>query len=226
MMETPLRPRYDISNGWEFVRGRVPRRWLSGRGKVGEDVELPHCWNRTDTFQFGRRSYSGRGAYRCQFELPATLEGLGTWKLRSEGFYGYGDVWVDGRTIARIDGQYLGFEIDLPPSLSAGPHVLAVRLENLWQRRVLPGKRDPDFLLYGGLASNVWLEWVPAFHLDPDRVEVVCTEGPEGAEIVELRWGANGLDTCPEKPRISWSVSTTDGEQVAAAGPGPHRVGV
>ena len=221
MMETPLRPRYDISDGWEFVRGRVPRRWLSGRGMVGEDVELPHCWNRTDTFQFGRRSYSGRGAYRRQFDLPATLEGLGTWKLRSDGFYGYGDVWVDGRTIARIDGQYLGFEIDLPPSLSAGPHVLAVRLDNLWQRRVLPGKRDPDFLLYGGLASNVWLEWVPAFHIDRDRVEVVCTEGPEGAEIVELRWGANGLGTCPEKPRISWSVSTTDGEQVAAAGPVP-----
>ena len=221
MMETPLRPRFDISDGWEFVRGRVPRRWLSGSGKVGVDVELPHCWNRTDTFQLGRRSYSGRGAYRRQFGLPATLEGLGTWKLRSEGFYGYGDVWVDGRTIARIDGQYLGFEIDLPASLSTGPHVLAVRLDNLWQRRVLPGKRDPDFLLYGGLASKVWLEWVPAFHIDRDRVEVVCTEGPEGAEIVELRWGANGLDTCPEKPRISWSVSTTDGEQVAAAGPVP-----
>jgi len=221
MMETPLRPRYDISDGWEFVRGRVPRRWLSGSGKVGEDVELPHCWNRTDTFQLGRRSYSGRGAYRCQFDLPATLEGLGTWKLRSEGFYGYGDVWVDGRTIARIDGQYLGFEIDLPPSLSAGPHVLAVRLENLWQRRVLPGKRDPDFLLYGGLASKVWLEWVPAFHIDRDRVEVVCTEGPEGAEIVELRWAINGLDTSPEKPRISWTVSTMEGEHVAAAGPVP-----
>ena len=221
MIETPLRPRYDISDSWEFVRGRVPRRWLSGSGKVGEDVELPHCWNRTDTFQLGRRSYSGRGAYRRQFDLPATLEGLGTWKLRSEGFYGYGDVWVDGRTIARIDGQYLGIEVDLPASQSAGPHILAVRLDNLWQRRVLPGKRDPDFLLYGGLAGRVWLEWVPAFHIDRDRVEVVCTEGPEGAEIVELRWRANGLDTCPEKPRISWSVSTTDGEQVAAAGPVP-----
>jgi len=220
-MEIPLRPRYDISDSWEFVRGRVPRRWLSGSGKVGEDVELPHCWNRTDTFQLGRRSYSGRGAYRRQFDLPATLEGLGTWMLRSEGFYGYGDVWVDGRTIARIDGQYLGIEVDLPASLSAGPHILAVRLDNLWQRRVLPGKRDPDFLLYGGLAGRIWLEWVPAFHIDRDRVEVVCTEGSEGAEIVELRWGANGLDTCPEKPRISWSVSVTGGEQVAAAGPVP-----
>jgi len=221
MIETPLRTRHDISEGWEFVRGRVPRRWLSGRGKAGENVDLPHCWNRTDTFQLGRRSYSGRGAYRCQFDLPASPGTPGAWKLCSEGFYGYGDVWVDGRTIARFDGQYLGFDIDLPVGLSEGRHILALRLDNLWQRRVLPGRRDPDFLLYGGLAGRVWLEWVPAFQIDRNRVEVVCTEGPDGAEIVELRWGINGPDTCPEKPRISWSVSTTDGEHVAAAGPVP-----
>jgi len=221
MIETPLRPRYDISEGWEFVRGRVPRRWLSGRGKAEENVDLPHCWNRTDTFQFGRRSYSGRGAYRCQFDLPASPGTPGAWKLLSEGFYGFGDVWVDGRAIARFDGQYLGFDIDLPVGLSEGKHVLALRLDNLWQRRVLPGRRDPDFLLYGGLAGRMWLEWVPAFQIDRNRVEVVCTEGPEGAEIVELRWAINGSDTCPEKPRISWSVSTTHGEHVAAAGPVP-----
>ncbi len=221
MIETPLRTRHDISEGWEFVRGRVPRRWLSGRGKAGENVRLPHCWNRTDTFQYGRKSYSGRGAYRRQFDLPAAPGASGAWKLRSEGFYAFGDVWVDGRTIARFDGQYLGIDIDLPVGLSEGRHALALRLDNLWQRRVLPGRRDPDFLLYGGLAGRVWLEWVPAFHIDRNRVEVVCTEGPEGAEIVELRWGINGLDTGPEKPRISWSVLTADGEQVAAAGPVP-----
>jgi beta-galactosidase/beta-glucuronidase len=221
MIETPLRPRLDISAGWDFVRGRVRRRWLSGRGETGEHVNLPHCWNRGDTFQLGRRSYSGRGAYRRQLDLPAKPEGTGNWKLRSEGFYGFGDVWVDGRTTARVDGQYMGFDIDLPVSLPAGSHILAVRLENLWQRRILPGRRDPDFLLYGGLAGRVWLEWVPAFHIDRKRVEVVCTQGPEGAEIVELRCGTNGSDTFPEKPRISWSVSTTDGEQVAAAGPVP-----
>ena len=106
MIETPLRPRRDISHGWEFKRGRVRRGWLAGRGKAGEPVGLPHCWNRKDTFQHGHRSYSGRGAYRKLFEFPDTPGGPGFWKLRSQGFYGWGDVWIDGRTIARIDGQY------------------------------------------------------------------------------------------------------------------------
>ena len=221
MIETPLRQRIDVNDGWEFVHGRVGRRWLSGHGKSGERVDLPHCWNRSDTFQLGRMSYSGRGVYRRTIELPTSPKGPGWWLLRSEGFYGFGDVWLDGRTISRVDGQYLGFDIDIPESISAGRHHLAIRLENLWQRRVLPGRRDPDFLLYGGLSGRVWLEWVPAFHLDRDRVEVLCTQGPEGAEIVELTWGVNGLDTHPEKPRITWTISTTDGEQIAAAGPVP-----
>ena len=208
MIETPLRERHDISDGWDFARGRVSRRGLAGRGRGGENVDLPHCWNRSDTFQYGRRSYSGRGVYRRIFDLPASPQGPGFWRLCSEGFYGVGDIWVDGRMISRVDGQYLGFGVDLPISLSQGQHLLAIRLDNLWQRRVLPGKRDPDFLLYGGLAGRVWLEWVSAFHIDRNQVEVICAPGTEGAEIVELRWGANGLDTSPINPRMSWRVTT------------------
>jgi len=219
MIETPLRERHDLSLGWEFVRGRVGRRWLVGRGKAGEPVDLPHCWNRGDTFLHGRRSYSGRGVYRKLFDLPAASGGSGTWRLRSEGFYGVGDIWVDGRMVSRIDGQYLGFDIELPVSLAEDRHVLAVRLDNLWQRRVLPGKRNPDFLLYGGLAGRVWLEWVPSFHIDTDRLEVVATPGPDGAEIIELRLGVNGLEASPDNTRLIWKVTTSDGEQVAAAGP-------
>jgi len=221
MIETPLRQRFDLCDGWEFVRGRVRRGWLSGHGKAGEQVDLPHCWNRDDTFQYGHRSYSGRGVYRKPFVLPELPEGPGSWRLRSEGFYGVGDIWVDGRMISRIDGQYLGFDVEFPVSLPEGRHVLAVRLDNLWQRRVLPGKRDPDFLLYGGLAGRMWLEWVPAFHIDHDRVEVVGIPGPDGAEILELRLGINGLDEAPDNARLTWKVTTADGEQVATAGPMP-----
>ena len=221
MIETPLRKRHDLSDGWEFVRGRVGRRWLSGHGKAGEGVDLPHCWNRSDTFQYGRKSYSGRGVYRRVLDLPPGPGGAGLWRLCSEGFYGFGDVWIDGQSISRIDGQYLGFNLELPEALSVGRHVLAIRLENLFQKRVLPGRRDPDFLLYGGLAGRVWLEWVPAFHIETNRVEVEGAPGPEGAEILELRWVVNGLETAPDSGRLIWDVSTADGEQVAAAGPVP-----
>ena len=219
MIETPLRLRYDVSLGWDFVRGRVGHGWLRGRGDCRETVDLPHCWNNGDTYQFGRRSYSGHGAYRRTIDVPASPAGSGVWRLRSEGFYGFGDIWLDGRAIARVDGQYLGADIRLPLSLTAGRHELAVRLDNLFQRRVLPGRRDPDFLLYGGLAGRVWLEWVPAFRIEEESVEVVCTPGPEGTEILELRCRVNGLEGSSKTSGLSWIITSADGEQIAASGP-------
>jgi beta-galactosidase len=221
MIKTPLRQRVDISTGWEFAKGRVNRRWLQGRGGGGETVDLPHCWNQRDTFQPGRRSYSGKGAYRRSIDLPGSPGGPGAWRLRSEGFYGFGDLWIDGRAVAVIDGQYLGIDLTLPASLVAGRHLVALRLENLFQRRVLPGRSDPDFLLYGGLAGRVWLEWMPAFHIDESATEVVCKPGPDGAEILELRCRVNGMTTPQKNPRLSWIITTGGGDQIAAAGPTP-----
>ena len=220
MIETPLRLRHDLSLGWGFVRGRVRRGWLRGRGDGGEMVDLPHSWNDLDTFQHGRRSYSGFGAYRRELDLP-TKVGSGVWRLRSEGFYGIADVWLDGTPLARVDGQFLGFEINLSGSLAAGPHVLAVRLDNLFHPNVLPGKRDPDFLLHGGLAGRVWIEWVPALHIDTGHVEVVCTPDPDRAELLDLRCAVNGLESSPKNGLLSWTITTADGAPVATAEPMP-----
>jgi beta-galactosidase len=216
MIDTPLRFRQNISNGWEFVRGRVSRHWLAGRGDPGETVNLPHCWNRDDTFQFDRQSYSGHGAYRRVVNLPHPPAVSGAWRVRSEGFFGVGEVWLDGRTIARFDAQYLGFDVGLTVGLPAGQHQLAVRLDNLWRRNVLPGTREPDFLLHGGLAGRVWVEWLPELHLDPRRLAVECTTVTDVEEATQLRCGINGLESSPENLRLSWSVTDPDGVQIAA----------
>ena len=205
MIETPLRTRIDISQGWEFVRGRVGRRWIDGRKRGGDTVNLPHCWNRTDTFQHGRRSYSGKGAYRRAIVVPEAPDDSGRWHLRTEGFYGWGDVWLDGQAIARVDGQYLGFDVPLSKSIGGGQHLLTIRLENLFQKRVLPGRRDPDFLLYGGLACRVWLEWVPSLRIDRQSVQVMCSRGPRKSEILELHCSVRGI-TMTVKCLSIWEV--------------------
>jgi beta-galactosidase/beta-glucuronidase len=214
MIDTPLRTRHDLNLGWEFVKGRVHRRWLAGEGNGGEAVTLPHCWNSDDTFQHGRFSYSGRGAYRRIFDLPASDE-PGHWVLSSGGFYGLGEIWLDASRLAHVDGQYLGFDIDLPSPLAAGQHVLAVRLDNRYHRNVLPGRPDPDFLLYGGLAGSVWLDWVPAFHIETNSVEIVCNPATEGSENLDLRCAINGPQSTQKNGRLSWSITSIEGAPVA-----------
>jgi len=157
---------------------------LAGLQGDGQPVSLPHCWNRRDTFQMGRHSYVGHGAYRLVFELPEATTS-GTWHLRSEGFYGCAEIWLDGRRMARADGQYLGLDIPIDP-LSPGEHLLAVRMDNRIHRNVLPGSSAPDFLLYGGLVGKMWLERrpKPAFDLGAVTVRAVIDDSGNGSVVL------------------------------------------
>jgi len=218
MIEFPLRPRHDLSSGWEFIRGKVNRKWLSGRGSAFETVDLPHCWNLDDTYQFDRKSYQGFGAYRREIQLP-TLETDGTWYLVAGGFYGIGDVWLDGRRLARVDGQYIGFDIPLPPSLVHAPHFLAIRLDNRAHRNVLPGKKNPDFLLYGGLVGGVWLEHRPWPRLDARSVQIVCRPDGAGSELVEARSWIINPHGASAGAKVHWTITDDKGASVAQGRP-------
>ena len=225
MIEFPLRPRHDLCSGWEFIRGKVGRRWLGGGAGAGEMVDLPHCWNLDDTYQFGRKSYRGFGAYRRQIHLPASPEGA-VWHLCSEGFYGVGEIRLDGCRLTGFDGQYLGFDIALPDWTGGSDHTLGIRLDNRFHPNVLPGKRQPDFLLYGGLVGRMWLEQRPIIHLAADRVELLCSPAPDGSELLELRTTLDGLTLPKPGGRLTWSITTADGSVVATLDPIPLFNGV
>ena len=176
-----------LDDAWAFHRGRVGRRWLAGAGAASDTVDLPHCWNEIDTFQRGVRYHRGHGAYRRALDLPGSDDADAEWWLIAGGFYGTGDVWLDGRRLARVDGQYLGFELPLPSGAASG-RTLAIRLDNRWSRAVLPGLRDPDFLLYGGLAGGLWLERRNTFQLQADtlRVSGLADAAPSGWLTIEV----------------------------------------
>jgi hypothetical protein len=187
---------------------------LAGRGAAPETVDLPHCWNTDDTYQSDRKSYRGFGAYRREIELPA-LAGDGTWHLCSHGFYGVGDLWLDGRRIRRFDAQYLGVDIPLPPSISCGTHLLAVRLDNRFHHNVLPDKKNPDFLLYGGLVGGLWLERRPWPHLEERATRIACRTSPDGSEIVELTAGIAGPHGRGAGGRLRWRISDASDDRIA-----------
>jgi hypothetical protein len=217
MIETPLRPRIAFEDGWEFIRARVGRTWLGGHGGGGEKVTLPHSWNASDTFQIGRRSYSGWGAYRAAFTLPmASVTDRATWRLRTGGFYGVGDVWIDGRRLATVDGQYMGVTVDLPPMEGGAEHLLAVRLDNRWHRNVLPGFRRPDFILHGGLAGGAWVEGLPATYFDLDRLRIDCHTQDSRAELVTIDWALAGAPAVAGEVSVEWSVTDDHGHRVGA----------
>lgn len=209
------RVRVELSRGWAFLRGRVRRRWLGGEGAPdAERVDLPHCWNRRDTFENGAAYFQGDGAYRLVFNFADGAADAGAWRLRSEGFYGRGQVWLNGRKLASVDGQYLGLDLPLAEPPSPGRNVLAIRLENRYHRHVLPGIRLPDFLLYGGLAGRVWLEVLPRTHFVEAGTWVHVASMDATKADVRIPFTVQGA-TALQGGQMHWRLQDGQGEAVA-----------
>lgn len=215
-----LRVRADLNSGWEFVRRNPGRRWLCGADGPARApaVDLPHCWNETDTFQPGVAYYRGPGAYRRRFGLPSASHGEErVWRLESEGFYGTGEVWLNGRRAARIDGQFLGFSLDVTAGLKPGENQVAIRLTNRCPSHILPGIRLPDFLLHGGLAGGVALLGLPPLHLEAGQVRIEYSDLLCPPAWLTITAPIVNSGRGPRRGWIRWALIQPDGG-VAAEG--------
>ena len=208
-----------LAAGWEFRRQRANGAWVRGRGVDGvETVDLPHCWNGQDEFREGVAYYRGPGAYRRRVTVPPLPEDAGAWILESGGFYGTGAVWIDGKKVSDVAGEYLGFRLDISRWLAPrGDNLLAIGLTNRCPSHVLPGIRMPDFLLYGGLAGDLRLIRRPPVYVVPDSMNVGCDHPLDARPVV--RWQAELGNGSAASRRVSvrYAVLGPDGRSVAEA---------
>jgi len=211
----PTRETISLDDAWEFARGHQSRRWLRDT-VIRPDTALPHCWNEHDGFQEDVAYYRGPGSYRRTFRLDAATATGAIWVLEADGFYGTGDVWLNGRRLGRIDGRYLGFRLDATAALRPGEqNVLGIRLTNRCARNVLPGIRMPDFLLYGGLSGSVRLVREPARRINPLALAVRCACVGDASAQITLTWALEGDAHAGDT--IEWRLSAPDGTEAAPA---------
>jgi len=216
----------DLNCGWAFAKGRAWRKWLaSPSGNCDEVVDLPHCWNAKDSFLEDVTYYRGYGSYRKHFSLPARTSGDedSVWTLESGGFYGTGDVWLNGSKIAEVDGQYLGFSLDVGNDLLwNSENIIGIRLTNKCSSYVLPGIDDPDFLLYGGLAGGIWLQKKPRVHLDSSCASVRTQQIRHNEFDVTIGCTAVNQFSASRSCSLKCSVRNKNGSVVAEASADPN----
>ncbi len=128
-------------------------------------VELPHSPFVADLD--GRDHWFGECDYERTLQLPANAP-TGRIALHVGAAMHTTVAFVDEREVARHEGGYLPFEVDLTETLRDGqPHTLRLRLDNRDNPDVPPGKphADLDFCWYGGLYRDVELRCYPTLHL-------------------------------------------------------------
>jgi beta-galactosidase len=145
----------------------VLREWSFRRDGAGEweTVSLPHNAVVTDL--------DGGGHWQgfCEYKRKLRAENPGPEERFSLYFHGAmhtAEVSLDGALLARHEGGYLPFEVDVTQALTDGKeHELSVRLDNRDNPLVPPGKplTELDFSFYGGLYRGVELRRRASLHV-------------------------------------------------------------
>jgi len=158
---------------WEYLEGKAKASWAAGQqqNKQAYAVRVPHSWNAEDTFREYKGYRRGWGSYRCEIDLAERPAGAAY--LISEGFFGIGDVWINGKRRFTVNGNFVGFRFRVDPFLKPGKNWICLRLNNKHYRHVLPGIKEPDFVLHGGLAGRVWLKTHATEHMQPGKTRVL-----------------------------------------------------
>ncbi len=213
------RKQIPLLTGWKFRKGWAWKWQLKDINESGfEEVELPHCVNSTDTFRSGVSYYRGRYAYLKEFSIPEVeLKEPAIWRLVSGGFYGTGEVFLNEKRLGKVDGQYLGFKLDVTGQIKPrADNLIAIRLTNKCGSNVLPGIDDPDFLLYGGLASDVYLEKLPQIHICDDFCVSSSVEQGGSLARVHIEYAISNYSDDNQQIDVEWTVMDGKNEAVVS----------
>ena len=148
----------------------------AGKGPEGLEqaafapVDLPHSWNSLDATDAEPGYRRDASWYRKQLEFAAGASGF-RHILYFEGANMRAEVYVNGEHAGGHVGGYLGFEIEITDLLDfQGVNDILVRVDNSVDRSLIPSQKA-DFVMFGGLTRDVYLQVRPGVHIDAVQID-------------------------------------------------------
>ncbi|WP_193596587.1 glycoside hydrolase family 2 protein [Microbacterium sp. YJN-G] len=152
-----------ILDEWAFAAEALPTASWDEVREAGSTVSLPHTWNAVDG-QAGGDYRRGRSTYARR--VSAESNAAETW-IEFAGVNSSAEVFVGGHLLARHDGGYSTFRVDLTAHLVDGAATVVVVVDNAANETVYP--QQADFTFYGGIYRDVVQISVAATHFALDH---------------------------------------------------------
>ena len=178
-----------ICSGWEFTPS-WSEAFMAGLGE-GEIVRLPHTVKEIPLHYAGPEDYELVCGYRRRLPVPEEYQGKRLF-LRFDGAAHIATVYLNGRECAVHRCGYTAFRVEITDLVRyGGENLLAVRLDCRENGEIPPFGHVIDYLTYGGLYREVWLDvrerqyiqdiyiTTPALH----RVHVALTTEGRSARV-------------------------------------------
>ena len=148
--------------GWfeEMKGGPAPSTW----------VAVPHTWQVLPD----KAEYQGIAWYRTGFDAPAHWAHR-TVRIEFEAVYHSAKVWLNGKLLGEhLRRGYTAFSFDATPALRFdGPNFLAVRVDNSFDKEMLPRGDSFDWAQDGGITRPVSLLVTPNVYIEGLRIDAV-----------------------------------------------------
>lgn len=145
-----------LCSGWQFAES-WSEEFLSGAGEA-EDVRLPHTVRELPLHYAGPEDYEMLCGYRRVLHIPAEYEGKRLF-LQFDGAAHIASVFVNGRETVTHRCGYTAFRVEITGLVRYGAdNLVAVRLDCTENPAIPPFGFVIDYLTYGGLYREVWLD--------------------------------------------------------------------
>lgn len=224
---------FNLNGPWDFriddENVGLEKSWFSTTEEFPQRILVPFSFESAKS-GIGDRSFHSCVWYRRRFDLPK--EWAGKRILLNFGAVDYrATVWVNGIVAGLHEGGHTPFHCDITGKLndesSDQENVIVVRVEDPPTDRYIPrGKQhwqeEPVSIFYArttGIWQTVWLEPVPASHLENVRITAridgsvrfevkIATPAPSQYVTVKIQDGVNTLAS---------SMSMTEGPRAVIA---------
>ena len=152
----------DLNNGWEFTR-QFSEEFLRGGGEDVTTVRLPHTCAETPYDYFDESVYQMVSGYRRTLTVPE--EWAGKRLILTVGAAGHcAAVYLDGEMLTIHRSGYTAFRVDLSRA-QPGEHLLVIQVDSRETVNQPPFGFVVDYMTYGGLYREVWLEVKEPAHI-------------------------------------------------------------
>ncbi|MBR0162110.1 MAG: glycoside hydrolase family 2 protein [Oscillospiraceae bacterium] len=161
-----MNKRFQISlcNSWEFVP-EWSEAFLRGEGSA-EAVRIPHTVREQPLHYALPSQYECVCGYRRKIRIPEDAAGNCV-SLRFDGAAHIATVYLNGKELCTHHGGYTAFRVEIGSLLKPGEEgLLAVRLDCTENPSIPPFGFVIDYLTYGGLYREVWMEGCPRDHIE------------------------------------------------------------
>uniref|UniRef100_UPI003FEFA488 sugar-binding domain-containing protein n=1 Tax=Candidatus Fimivicinus sp. TaxID=3056640 RepID=UPI003FEFA488 len=130
-------------------------------------VDIPHTCKELPLNYFDERDYQFVSGYRKEFALPRGMRMKGNrFLLHFEGVANAAKVYLNGTLLGEHKGGYTAFVFDVTDTVKTRGNVLTVEVDSTERPEIPPFGRVVDYLCYGGIYREVWLECVNEVYIE------------------------------------------------------------